>query len=192
MRSSVVSGHSRAPRRPGDTHPGYPRATVLRSATNPLQRARRGRIRLPRGRSEQSVASAWTTSSCWARRICVGSCESMLAITILRERTGHWTRMRRSLARFSKSDASCRTPRLAGCITNTSGFRFSARTAVRPWLERSRKDDESVLAQPISYAVELLPRTALLPPSAAAPCRRLLRRPYGFIPLYLLFERVVF
>src|SRR5262245_37328723 len=51
--------------------------------------------------------------------------------TILRERPGHWTRMRRSLARFSKSDASCRTPWLAGCITNTSGFRFSARTAVR-------------------------------------------------------------
>src|SRR5262245_9184748 len=50
--------------------------------------------------------------------------------TILRERTGHWTRMRRSLARFSKSDASCRTPWLAGCITNTSGFRFSARTEV--------------------------------------------------------------
>ena len=40
-------------------------------------------------------------------------------------------RMRRSLARFSKSDASCRTPWLAGCITNTSGFRFSARTGVR-------------------------------------------------------------
>jgi hypothetical protein len=35
--------------------------------------------------------------------------------------------MRRSLARYSRSDA-CRTPWLAGCITNTSGFRFSART----------------------------------------------------------------
>ena len=58
------------------------------------------------------------------------SCESMIAITIRRERTGHWTRMRRSLARFSKSDASCRTPWLAGCITNTSGFRFSARTGL--------------------------------------------------------------
>src|SRR6516162_10098571 len=52
----------------------------------------------------------------------------MLAITIRRERTGHWTRMRRSLARFSTSDASCHTPWLAGCITNTSGFKFSART----------------------------------------------------------------
>jgi hypothetical protein len=38
--------------------------------------------------------------------------------------------MVRSLARFSRSDASCRTPWLAGCITNTSGSRFSARTAV--------------------------------------------------------------
>jgi len=79
----------------------------------------------------------WTTSSCWGRRICVGSCESMLAITILRERTGHWTRMLRSLARFSRSDASCRTPWLAGCITNMSGFRFSARTGRD--LERGRR-----------------------------------------------------
>ena len=31
----------------------------------------------------------WTTSLCWARRICAGSCESMLVITILRERTDH-------------------------------------------------------------------------------------------------------
>jgi hypothetical protein len=71
------------------------------SATNPLHRARRGRIRLPSGRSERSVASAWTTSSCWARRICARPCESMLAITILRERTGYWTRMRQSLAMCS-------------------------------------------------------------------------------------------
>src|SRR5262245_45814222 len=76
----------------------------------------------------ERLIGTWTTSSCWARRMCVGSCESMLAITIQRERTGHWTRMRRSLALFSKSGASCRTPCLAGCITNTSGFRFSART----------------------------------------------------------------
>jgi transposase InsO family protein len=42
--------------------------------------------------------------------------------------TGHWTRMRRSHARFSGSDASCRMSWLAGCITNMPGFRFSART----------------------------------------------------------------
>jgi hypothetical protein len=29
------------------------------------------------------VASAWTTSLCWARRICAESCESILVITIL-------------------------------------------------------------------------------------------------------------
>ena len=53
------------------------------------------------------------------------SCDDVLAITIQRERTGHWTRMRQSLALSSKSGASCRTPCLAGCITNTSGFSFS-------------------------------------------------------------------
>ena len=40
--------------------------------------------------------------------------------------------MRRSLARFSRSDASCRTPWWAGCITNTSGFRISARQVEQP------------------------------------------------------------
>jgi hypothetical protein len=30
-------------------------------------------------------------SSCWAGRICAGPRESMLATTILPERTGHWT-----------------------------------------------------------------------------------------------------
>src|SRR5947209_3856077 len=34
----------------------------------------------------------------------------------------------RGRARFSRSDASCRTPCLAGCITNTSEPRFSERT----------------------------------------------------------------
>jgi len=46
--------------------------------------------------------------SCWARHICGGPCESMIAITIPRERIDHWTRMRRSHARFSRWDASCR------------------------------------------------------------------------------------
>jgi hypothetical protein len=48
----------------------------------------------------------------------------LLRCTIWLERTGHWTRMRRSLARFSGSDASYRMSWLAGCITNTPGFRF--------------------------------------------------------------------
>ena len=54
---------------------------------------------------------------------------------ILRELLQHreniplrWTRIHRSRARFSGSDASCRMSWLAGCITNTPGFRFSART----------------------------------------------------------------
>src|SRR5262245_3327417 len=39
--------------------------------------------------------------------------------------------MRRSHAQFSGSDASCRMSWLAGCTTNTLGFRFSARTTRR-------------------------------------------------------------
>src|SRR5262249_16285455 len=60
--------------------------------------------------------------------LCVGSFESTRTITRRRGRNGQWTKMLRSVARFSRSDASCRTPWLAGCITNTSGSRFSART----------------------------------------------------------------
>src|SRR5260221_9695585 len=52
----------------------------------------------------------------------------MLTITIRRERTGHWTTMRRSPARFSKSDASRRTPWSADCIINTSESEFSVHT----------------------------------------------------------------
>jgi hypothetical protein len=55
-------------------------------------------------------------------------CESMLAITISRERINHWTRMRRSHARFSRLDVSRRMLWLAVYITNTSASRFSART----------------------------------------------------------------
>src|SRR6516165_8090422 len=49
--------------------------------------------------------------------------------------------MRRSLAQFSRLDASYRAPYLAGCITNTSGFRFSARTGA------TRKNVRCRLAQ---------------------------------------------
>jgi hypothetical protein len=49
----------------------------------------------------RSDASVWTTLSSWARRICAASCKRMLAITITSERIDHWTKMRRSLARFS-------------------------------------------------------------------------------------------
>ena len=70
--------------------------------------------------------------SSWARRICAASCKPMLAITITSERIGHWTRMRRSLARFSGSEASVHPQSLADFITTTSAFRFSAHTRSEP------------------------------------------------------------
>jgi transcriptional regulator with XRE-family HTH domain len=64
-----------------------------------------------------------------ARRICAGSCDPTHAITTTSERTGHWIRMRRSLARFSGPEASNPTPSLADFITITFGFRFSVHTS---------------------------------------------------------------
>ena len=46
------------------------------------------------------------------------------------ERTGHWTKMLRSLARFNGPEASNRTLSLADFITITCGFRFSVQTRV--------------------------------------------------------------
>src|SRR5665811_872211 len=40
-------------------------------------------------------------------------------------RTGHWIKMRRSLAPFSGSESSIHTRSWADFITTTSGFRFS-------------------------------------------------------------------
>ena len=71
---------------------------------------------------------SWTISSSWARRICAASCEPMLAITTTSERTGHWTKMRRSRARFSGPESSVHARSLADFITNMSGFRFSVHT----------------------------------------------------------------
>ena len=64
----------------------------------------------------------------FVKRICAESCEPMLAITTTLERTGHWIKMRRSLARFTGPGASNHTPCLADSITTTSGFRFSVHT----------------------------------------------------------------
>jgi hypothetical protein len=50
--------------------------------------------------------------------------------TTPRERIVHWTRMRQSRARFSGSDALCRTRGSAGCITSMSESEFSAYTGV--------------------------------------------------------------
>ncbi|HEY4721123.1 MAG TPA: integrase core domain-containing protein, partial [Anaerolineae bacterium] len=72
----------------------------------------------------------WTTSLSWARRICAGFCDPTHAITTTSESTGHWIKMRRSVARFSGPDASNRTPSLADFITTTSGFRFSVHTRI--------------------------------------------------------------
>src|SRR5262245_47185084 len=55
--------------------------------------------------------------------------KSMRAITTPREHTAPWPRMRHSRAQFSGSDASCRMPWSAVCITNTSDSEFSAHTA---------------------------------------------------------------
>src|SRR5207247_1199545 len=62
------------------------------------------------------------------RRICAGSCELMPAITTRSERTGHWIRMRRSFARFSRPETSNHTQFLVHFITITSGPRFSVHT----------------------------------------------------------------
>jgi hypothetical protein len=60
--------------------------------------------------------------------ICAASCEPMLAITTTSERTGHWIKMRRSLARFSEPESLVHTQSLAEFITATSGFKFSVHT----------------------------------------------------------------
>src|ERR1035438_3058364 len=100
------------------------------SGTSPPRWPRLGRMALPNGLSDRSGASVWTISSSWVRRICAGSCEPMLAITTTSERSGHWTKMRQSLARFSRSEASNRTQSLAAFITTMSGLRFSVHTAL--------------------------------------------------------------
>ncbi len=46
-----------------------------------------------------------TTSLSWARRICAGFCDRMLATTTGSERIGRWAKTRRSLARFSGPEA---------------------------------------------------------------------------------------
>jgi transposase InsO family protein len=73
-------------------------------------------------------ASVRTISLSWVKRICAESCEPMLVITTKSERTSHWIKIRRSLARFSGLEMSNRTQSSADFITITCGFRFSAHT----------------------------------------------------------------
>jgi transposase InsO family protein len=58
------------------------------------------------------------------------SCKLMPAITTRSEHTGHCVKMRRSLARFSRPEASNQTLFLTDFITIMSGFRFSVHTAM--------------------------------------------------------------
>src|ERR1035438_10665734 len=44
------------------------------------------------------------------------------------ERTGHWTKMRQSLVKFSESQASNHTPSLADFTTTTPELKFSVHT----------------------------------------------------------------
>ena len=62
---------------------------------------------------------------------CAGSCETMLVTTTTSERTGRWTKMLRSLARFNGSEPLIHTRSWAAYITITSGFRFSVHTGLR-------------------------------------------------------------
>jgi transposase InsO family protein len=64
----------------------------------------------------------------FGRRIYAGFCDPTHAITTTSERIGHWTKMRRFLARFSGPEASNRPPSSADSITTIPGFRFSVHT----------------------------------------------------------------
>jgi transposase InsO family protein len=64
----------------------------------------------------------------WARRICAESCDPMLAITTTFEHIDHWTKMHRSLVKFSESEASKHTPSWAGFTTTTPAHKFSVHT----------------------------------------------------------------
>jgi hypothetical protein len=63
----------------------------------------------------------------------------MLATTTGSELTGHWTRMRRSLARFSGPVSLIHAPSFADSITTTLEFRFSVHTGPAP-RRRGRAD----------------------------------------------------
>jgi hypothetical protein len=76
-------------------------------------------------------ANASTTLSSRARRICAGSCKLIPAITTRSERTGHWTRMRRSPVQSSRLETSNHTLFLVDFITITSGPRFAVHTGQR-------------------------------------------------------------
>jgi hypothetical protein len=65
----------------------------------------------------------------WRGPSAAGFCDPTRAITTTSERIGHWTKMRRSLVRFSGPDASNRSPSSADSITTMRAFEFSVHTA---------------------------------------------------------------
>src|SRR5260370_12351767 len=72
----------------------------------------------------------------------------MLATTTASELTGHWTRMRRSLAWFSGPVSLIHAPSLVDSITTTPEFRFSVHTG-------KRRDSCNIVASINSQLTEL-------------------------------------
>jgi hypothetical protein len=74
----------------------------------------------------------------------------MLAITTTSERIDHWIRMRRSLAKFSESEASNHTPSLAAFTTTTPELKFSVHTAalLAKWPPRNFQPPPLIAAPP--------------------------------------------
>jgi hypothetical protein len=56
---------------------------------------------------------------------------SYAAITTASERIGRWTKMRRSLVRFTRQEALNHTPSLADFTTTTPELKFSVHTGIR-------------------------------------------------------------
>src|SRR4029434_1876951 len=63
----------------------------------------------------------------------------MLAMTIISERIGHWTKIRRSIAPLSGSDLSIRTRSWADFTITTFASRFSVHTG-RGWAHELKHD----------------------------------------------------
>src|ERR1035437_4072839 len=74
---------------------------IVRDDVGALQMRRRAAAVSRQSPPPHADASVRTTSLSLARRTCAGFCDRMLANTARSELTGHWTRMRRSRARFS-------------------------------------------------------------------------------------------
>src|SRR6476660_6275920 len=91
-------------------------------ATSPSHQRHLGRTALPKGCSDQAAANVWIISWSGARDICAGSCEHMLAITTISERTGHWTKMRPPFDLLSGSEPPRHTRSSVDFITITPEF----------------------------------------------------------------------